>query len=205
MSGWLLALHSSTETLGIALVGAEDPMQDARVLCRTLGRALTNELVISLQQLLPTDQWTDIKRLAVATGPGGFTGTRLTVVLARTLAQQLGAPLHGVSSFALMAPRLSRLLPERQQQEPFSIVQTLPRRGQVAGRYRIADTVVEELESPRLLPDGDQPSPAVPMAVDVPADVLELLKCCRDCHLRDLPGPWDPVLPIYPTSPVGPV
>ena len=205
MSGWLLALHSSTETLGIALVGAEAPLQEARVLCRSLGRALTNELVISLQQLLPADQWTGIRRLAVATGPGGFTGTRLTVVLARTLAQQLGVPLHGVSSFALMAPRLRNQLPQQQQQQPFSIVQTLPRRGQVAGRYRIADTVVEELESPRLLTDRDQPAPTVPMDVDVPADVLELLKCCRDFHVRDLPGPWDPVLPIYPTSPVGTV
>ena len=205
MSSWLLALHSSTETLGIALVGAEAPMQEARVMCRSLGRALTNELVISLQQLLPADQWADISRLAVATGPGGFTGTRLTVVLARTLAQQLGAPLHGVSSFALMAPRLRNQLPEPQRDEPFSIVQTLPRRGQVAGRYRIANTEVEELETPRLLSDRDQPAPAVAMAVDVPADVLQLLRCCRDCHQRDLPGPWDPVLPIYPTSPVGPV
>ena len=34
MSGWLLALHSSTETLGIALVGAEAPIQEARVSCR---------------------------------------------------------------------------------------------------------------------------------------------------------------------------
>ena len=133
MSGWLLALHSSTETLGIALVGAEAPIQEARVSCRSLGRALTNELVISLQQLLPADQWTGIRRLAVATGPGGFTGTRLTVVLARTLAQQLGVPLHGVSSFALMAPRLRNQLPQQQQQQPFSIVQTLPRRGKVAG------------------------------------------------------------------------
>ena len=104
-----------------------------------------------------------------------------------------------------MAPRLRNQLPQQQQQQPFSIVQTLPRRGQVAGRYRIADSVVEELESPRLLTDRDQPAPTVPMDVDVPADVLELLKCCRDFHVRDLPGPWDPVLPIYPTSPVGPV
>ena len=205
MSDWLLALHSSTETLGIALVAVEAPMEDARVVCRSLGRALTNELVISLQQLLPADQWADIRRLAVATGPGGFTGTRLTVVLARTLAQQLGAPLHGVSSFALMAPRLRNQLPELQRDESFSIVQTLPRRGQVAGRYKIVKTEVEELESPRLLSECDQPAPAVAMAVDVPADVLELLRFCRQCHDLDLPGPWEPVLPIYPTSPVGPV
>ena len=56
MSDWLLALHSSTETLGIALVAAEAPIGEARVICRSLGRALTNELVISLQQLLPADQ-----------------------------------------------------------------------------------------------------------------------------------------------------
>ena len=205
MSDWLLALHSSTETLGIALVAAEAPMGEARVMCRSLGRALTNELVISLQQLLPADQWADIRRLAVATGPGGFTGTRLTVVLARTLAQQLGTPLHGVSSFALMAPRLHQQLPELQRDQPFSIVQTLPRRGQVAGRYRIVKAKVEELESPRLLSERDQPAPAVAMAVDVPADVRQLLRYCRECHDRDLPGPWDPVLPIYPTSPVGPV
>ena len=141
----------------------------------------------------------------MATGPGGFTGTRLTVVLARTLAQQLGAPLHGVSSFALMAPRLHQQLPELQRYQPFSIVQTLPRRGQVAGRYRIVKAEVEELESPRLLSERDQPAPAVEMAVDVAADVRQLLRYCRECHDRDLPGPWDPVLPIYPTSPVGPV
>lgn len=205
MSDWLLALHSSTETLGIALVDAEAPIDEARVMSRSVGRALTNELVSSLLQLLPADEWFGIKRLAVATGPGGFTGTRLTVVLARTLAQQLGAPLHGVSSFALMAPRLRKQLPEPQQEQPFSIVQTLPRRGQVAGRYRIANSVVEELEPPRLLVDQDLPSPALAMDVDVHADVLQLLRCCRDCHARDLPGPWDPVLPIYPTSPVEPV
>jgi hypothetical protein len=39
----------------------------------------------------------------------------------------------------------------------------------------------------------------------VPMDVLQLLRRCRDCHQLQLPGPWDSVLPIYPTSPVGPV
>lgn len=205
MSDWLLALHSSTETLGIALSAVEAPIEEARVLSCSLGRSLTNELVVSLQQLLPADQWSGIRRMAVATGPGGFTGTRLTVVLARTLAQQLGVPLHGVSSFALMAPRLSKQLPAEHQKSPFSIVQTLPRRGQVAGRYRVSNLDVQELESPRLLAAEEQPSPAVPMAVDVPMDVLQLLQLCGDCHQLQLPGPWDSVLPIYPTSPVGPV
>ena len=110
MSEWLLALHSSTPTLGMALVDARSSINHAQVQCRSLGRALTNELVGSVQDLLPRQQWSQITRLAVATGPGGFTGTRLTVVLARTLAQQLSVPLHGISSFALMAPRLCQQL-----------------------------------------------------------------------------------------------
>lgn len=205
MSEWLLALHSSTPTLGMALVDARSSINHAQVQCRSLGRALTNELVGSVQDLLPRQQWSQITRLAVATGPGGFTGTRLTVVLARTLAQQLSVPLHGISSFALMAPRLCQQLPASQQSDPFSIIQTLPRRGQVAGRYRMVDGMVDELEVPRLLGPDEQPSPAVSMTVDVPADVMQLLRWCRSFHDMQCPGPWDPVLPIYPTSPVGPV
>ena len=205
MSEWLLALHSSTETLGLALVDGRSSIDDAQVQCRSLGRALTNELVASIQDLLPTQQWSQITRLAVATGPGGFTGTRLTVVLARTLAQQLSVPLHGISSFALMAPRLCQQLPESQQSDPFSIIQTLPRRGQVAGRYRMVDGMADEQEVPRLLGPDEQPSPAVAMTVDVPADVMQLLRWCRFFDDAQCPGPWDPVLPIYPTSPVGPV
>jgi hypothetical protein len=43
------------------------------------------------------------------------------------------------------------------------------------------------------------------MAVDVACDVLQLLRCCVDRHASDALGPWDSVLPIYPTSPVGSV
>ena len=216
MSDWLLALHSSTETLGIALVSPQEPLSAARILCRPLGRALTNALPSVLEEVLPASEWSGIRRLAVAIGPGGFTGTRLTVVLARTLAQQLQCPLDGVSSFALMAPRLQLELPAVQRGEPFSIVQVLPRRGRVAGRYAVRDgwnqetaTCAEmdlsELQSPVLLDDADQPEPEVTMATDVTGDVLQLLRFCQDRHARHVSAPWYTVLPIYPTSPVGSV
>ena len=127
--------------------------------------------------------------------------------MARTLAQQLGCPLHGVSSFALMAARLSVGLPADKALEPFSIVQTLPRRGRVAGRYRLrsGSAPVEELERPRLLREDEAPSPALTMELDVGSDVQQLLELCCQWEKEDTPGPWEPVLPIYPTSPVGPV
>ena len=207
MSRWLLALHSSSETLGLAVCDAEDPAQATRILTRPLGRQLTNGLIPAVEELLPRAEWTSIVRLAVSIGPGGFTGTRLTVVMARTLAQQLGCPLHGESSFALMAPRLSVALLASQASQPFSIVQTLPRRGRVAGRYRLrsGSVPVEELERPRLLREDENPSPALSMELDVESDVQHLLARCCQWEQEATPGPWEPVLPIYPTSPVGPV
>ena len=207
MSRWLMALHSSSEILGLAVYDAEDPAGGTRILCRPMGRQLTNGLIPAVEELLPQEEWTSIVRLAVCTGPGGFTGTRLTVVMARTLAQQLGCPLHGESSFALMAPRLSVALPASQALEPFAIVQTLPRRGRVAGRYRLisGSVPVQELEPPRLLREDEDPSPALTMELDVASDVQHLLERCCHWEQEATPGPWEPVLPIYPTSPVGPV
>lgn len=204
MSRWLLALHSSTPTLGVAALDLDAPETSRRVLTRPAGRELTNGLLGVVQELLPADQWPSIVRLAVAKGPGGFTGTRLTVVMARTLAQQLGCPLDGWSSFALMAPRLAQSASLAPVEGPFWIVQTLPRRGQVGGQYQLhPEGRVDELQEPHLLPDGPSPSPALTMAENVDADVGRLLDLCLEAYRANASAPWQSVLPIYPTSPVG--
>ncbi|KEF42473.1 MAG: glycoprotease [Cyanobium sp. CACIAM 14] len=202
---WLLALHSSSDSLGVGLqrLGAAEP---ERLACFPLGRSLSNGLFESIEAVLPASAWPDLGRLAVATGPGGFTGTRLTVVLARTLAQQLEVPLDGVSSFLLMARRLLTG-PDPPGAGPFWLVQDLPRRGVVAGLYA-ADPArpggVVELEVPRLHRSagelGDTPVHAA--RVDLPDDVLQLLTLSEAIAAAGLDAPWQPVLPLYPTSPV---
>jgi tRNA threonylcarbamoyl adenosine modification protein YeaZ len=218
----LLALHSSSETLAVGLQelaaadrdSATDPPPPA-LASFPLGRSLSNALLPCLEQLLPADQWPRLARLVVATGPGGFTGTRLTVVLARTLAQQLGIPLHGYSSFLLMARRLAAEAGPMADQSLFWLHQELPRRGTVAGAYGpdagalggIAERVVPRLfrvgePLPWQRPEAVAAPAALPAVVEPEADAAELLTLGRLAHAAGLEGPWQPVLPLYPTSPV---
>ena len=200
----LLAMHSSTERFGVALQDPSTPASPSRALVFEDGRGLSNTLISRVEALLPRQRWCELDALAVATGPGGFTGTRLSVVMARTLAQQLDCPLLGLSSYALMAARLARALPESQQ--PFWISRVLPRRGRVGGRYAVREDQVEELVSPRLLADDQQlAGPVLDADERVEEDVLVLLQRLRDAWDAQESRPWQTVLPIYPTSPVGAV
>ena len=107
----VLALHSCSETFGVglqALSQADQPAAAARMETFPAGRHLSNRLLECVETVLPARDWPRLVRLGVATGPGGFTGTRLSVVMARTLAQQLELPLDGVSGFWLMARRFWR-------------------------------------------------------------------------------------------------
>ncbi|QEY32886.1 tRNA (adenosine(37)-N6)-threonylcarbamoyltransferase complex dimerization subunit type 1 TsaB [Synechococcus sp. RSCCF101] len=207
--GLILALHSSSSSLGVACAEAWPPEGGERVRCFPLGRALSTSLLHCVEEVLPAGRWPRLVRLAVATGPGGFTGTRLTVVMARTLAQQLGCPLNGISSFLLMAHRL--IAEGRSGPGPFWIRQELPRRGFVVGRYGCPDGGEDpvELSVPHLVPLEqeagwrDHGEPVHPFLDAVPRDVTCLLQRARRAHQGGQPAAWGPVLPIYPTSPVG--
>ncbi|QPN60346.1 tRNA (adenosine(37)-N6)-threonylcarbamoyltransferase complex dimerization subunit type 1 TsaB [Synechococcus sp. CBW1002] len=205
---WVLALHSSSDTFGVAAqpLGGGGSLQSRGF---PLGRSLSNQLLECVEAVLPASQWSRLARLAVATGPGGFTGTRLSVVLARTLAQQLAVPLDGVGSFALIAQRLlgDAAAPAT---GPFWLVQELPRRGLVAGLYAADPTqtagVIERL-TPRLYGKSEQlaelaAAPQLPAVPVLPADAELLLVRCQAAAAADRPAPWQPVLPLYPTSPV---
>ncbi len=203
-SSLLLALHSSSETFALAVQVLTDD-HPAQVASFPLGRRLSNDLLVCVEELLPADQWPRIGRLVVATGPGGFTGTRLTVVFARTLAQQLAIPLHGYSSFLLMAHRLAAPGQVMAEVPRFWLTQELPRRGVVAGCYGSATNgAMAELEPPRLFRGGEglPAEPRHPAVVDPEPDVLQLLQLGQRAAAAQLPGPWQPVLPLYPTSPV---
>ena len=206
---FLLAMHSSSETLGVASLDCFDPEKSLKSKTFSIGRNLSNNLLSCIEQLLPKKSWANLARLAVATGPGGFTSTRLTVVMARTLAQQVNCHLDGISSFSLMAPRIVAACSPQEKNKPFWILKHLHRRGDVGGKYQVrsdsnilACNEVIELEAPHLLAPDHEITPIFPETENVQADVIRLLEICNTAHLIGRDSHWSKVLPIYPTSPV---
>lgn len=97
-----LAIHTCGPALGLALSDFEG---ETRHQTWALGRDLSTQLHSLLSEFVTPYEWQNFSFLAVAQGPGGFTGTRIGVVTARILAQQLEIPLFGVSSLAAVAQR----------------------------------------------------------------------------------------------------
>ena len=205
----ILALHSCSEILGIAILDERAPKESLKSSTFPIGRSLSNNIFNCLNELLPTSNLKDICRISVAIGPGGFTGTRITVVLARTLAQQLDCDLDGMSSFSLMAPRLLNELEPIQRKQPFWIIKNLPRRGIIGGKYQVKRDSenknikeVLELQKPHLLPSEAKVQPSLYASNDVEKDVLRMLSISLTKYKMKQKSNWHKVLPIYPTSPV---
>ncbi len=206
---FLLALHSSTKTLGVSVIDCLQPDSDPYTATFEVGRELSNCLLTCVEKVLPASLWPNLSRLAVATGPGGFTGTRLTVGMARILSQQLGCPLDGVSSFALMAPRLIASEKSFQIKKFFWIVKPIRNRGILAGRYQLTNESlmnsfagIIEIDAPHLLPVESDLKPALLAEDNVEEDVTQLVKLSLVAHQLGKKACWDFVLPIYPGSPV---
>lgn len=95
-----LAIHTSSPQLGLALSNFAD---NIRSQVWDLGHDLSTHLHVNLAEFLKPQTWANLAFIAVARGPGGFTGTRIGVVTARTLAQQLDIPLFAISTLAAIA------------------------------------------------------------------------------------------------------
>ncbi|MEG4227597.1 tRNA (adenosine(37)-N6)-threonylcarbamoyltransferase complex dimerization subunit type 1 TsaB [Microcoleus sp. N9_B2] len=95
-----LALHTASRELGLAISNFAG---DSRCQTWNLDRDLATHLHQYLVEFIQPQTWANLAFIAVAKGPGGFTGTRMGMVTARTLAQQLDIPVFAVSTLAAVA------------------------------------------------------------------------------------------------------
>lgn len=95
-----LALHTTTPELGLAMSRLAG---DTRYGVWNLERSLSSHIHQYLVEFIHPQTWADLAFIAVAKGPGGFTGSRIGVVTARTLGQQLNIPVFAISTLAAVA------------------------------------------------------------------------------------------------------
>lgn len=96
---YALALHTTTRELGLAISNFAG---ETRSKVWDLDRDLSSYLHQYLVEFIKPQTWADLAFIAVAKGPGGFTGTRIGVVTARTLGQQLSIPVFAISTLAAL-------------------------------------------------------------------------------------------------------
>lgn len=103
----ILAFDTSAARCAAALLsdGAVIAARDEAV-----GRGQAERLMPMLEEVLAEGgaTWRDLSALAVGTGPGNFTGIRISVAAARGLALALGIPSVGVTLFEALAAGQAR-------------------------------------------------------------------------------------------------
>jgi tRNA threonylcarbamoyladenosine biosynthesis protein TsaB len=103
----ILAFDTSAAHCAAALLQG-DRLIEAR--SEELGRGQAERLMPMLEEMLARAGlgWSDLDAIGVGTGPGNFTGVRLSVAAARGLALALGIPAIGVTSLEARAYGLPR-------------------------------------------------------------------------------------------------
>ncbi|MBW4660163.1 MAG: tRNA (adenosine(37)-N6)-threonylcarbamoyltransferase complex dimerization subunit type 1 TsaB [Drouetiella hepatica Uher 2000/2452] len=206
---YALAIHTASADLGLALSNFDDLTR-----CQTwaLGREVSTHLHLHLAEFLPPQIWSDLAFLAVAKGAGSFTGTRIGVVTARTLAQQLKIPLFGISTLAAIAQAhlTSPFKPaDSETTLPDLAVQMLAQRGEVhVAIYSpelkplLEDTVMSQAQWQQTLETWARPYHLMTAADGLGTTTPALLDLAyRDWQRGDRPD-WSTVLPFYGQSPV---
>ena len=204
---FILAIHSTNNYFGFALKNINEN-SDAKFFLKKFDRDLSNNLIFDLTEFLSGRSFNSIERISVSNGPANFNATRLIVVLARTISQQINCPLDYFSCYRLMAKRIAINNNITQHNSRFWIINNLKHRGYIAGEYMVninqdGKFVVEikELIKPMLYKDIDNKNINYKVDYDTKDDLTELLALSIENHNKSAFASWEKVLPIYPLSP----
>ncbi|MBD0336085.1 MAG: tRNA (adenosine(37)-N6)-threonylcarbamoyltransferase complex dimerization subunit type 1 TsaB [Cyanobacteria bacterium Co-bin13] len=204
-----LAIHTSGPELGLAL---SDGASVSRHQVWPFGRDLAAHLHTCLMEFLEGKPWSDLTFLAVAIGPGGFTGTRIGVVAARTLAQQLDIPLFGISSLAALAESRRQDLTQSAQPLPHLAVEMPAQRGDRFGAiYQLTDDALIAQLADRVFTPADweatlaawpHPYQVITASSELAFTVPHLLQIAQRDWATGKRPQWSEVLPFYGQHPV---
>jgi tRNA threonylcarbamoyladenosine biosynthesis protein TsaB len=153
----LLALDTATETGSLALVAADRVLMEYSLESHNAYLTCLMPGVAAILRNTGQDI-ADLTAVAVSTGPGNFTGLRIGLATAKTLAWSLGRPLVPVSTLEVLAAQCPF------HPHPIGVVMDAKRGEVFWGLFRCPEDWPEVLEGPLRLPVGELPA-RLPMPV----------------------------------------
>ena len=170
---------------------------------------LCNNLIVEFNKFISKENLQKVNKISVSIGPSNFNASRLIVVLARTISQQINCPIESFSSFELMAKRIASKNNIFTNKQSFWIYKKLKRKGFIAGKYEIcqnkeknADLVIRERVIPKVIKELKSKELFFEANYEDEKDLRELLDLANKNSINANINSWEKVLPLYPISPI---
>ena len=205
---YTLVIHSTDNSFGCGYRKNND-LESDELFIKKFDNDLCNNLISDLNKFISKENLQKINKLSVSIGPANFNASRLIVVLARTISQQINCPLDSFSSFEIMAKRIASKNNILKNKKSFWIFKNLKRKGFIAGKYEIygnetnsSDLSVRETILPKVFKELDNKELSFEANYDDKKDLKELLDLSNKNLLNSNVDSWKKVLPLYPISPI---
>ena len=176
-----LVINSTDNSFGFGYRKNNDSKSD-ELFIKKFNNDLCNNLINDLNKFISKENLQKINKLSVSVGPANFNASRLIVVLARTISEQINCPLDSFSSFEIMAKRIASKNNIFINKKSFWIYKKLKRQGVIAGKYEIchneknpSDLVIREKVLPKIVKELDSKELIFEAIYDAKEDLKELL------------------------------
>ena len=204
----ILVIHSTDNSFGFGY-RKNNTLESDKLFIKKFDNDLCNNLINDLNKFISKENLQKIKKLSVSIGPANFNASRLVVVLARTISQQINCPLDSFSSFEIIAKRIASKNNILINKESFWIYKKLKRKGFIAGKYEILnnkqkneDLIVRELMIPKVIKEFNSQELFFEAEYAEKEDLIELLDLSNKNLFYRNQNSWQKVLPLYPISPI---
>ena len=201
-----LVIHSTDTSFGFGYRRNNDAGSD-ELFIKEFDKDLCNNLIVDFNKFISKENLQKVNKISVSIGPANFNASRLIVVLARTISQQINCPLDSFSSFEIMAKRIALKNDIFINKKSFWIYKKLKRKGFIAGKYEIyheaqnnEDLSIREILSPKVIKELESKEIFFQANYEDEEDLKEFLDLSNKNLLNS--NKWQKVLPLYPISPI---
>ena len=203
-----LVINSTDNSFGFGY-RKNNNLESDELFIKKLDNDLCNNLIDDFNKFISKENLQKINKISVSIGPANFNASRLIVVLARTISQQINCPLDSFSSFQIMAKRIALKNNIFTNKQSFWIYKKLKRKGFIAGKYEIfhneqksADLFIRETVLPKVMKEFESKGLSFEANYEDKDDLTELLDLSNKNFLNSDKNSWQKVLPLYPISPI---